>query len=193
MNEQYLATAYHESGHIIMTYSAEYACDGVTILPNGDGNTTMNYGNDLLLVAALSNFIAEPDIFYGLPEQMRMRVFDVGFPLAFILIAGAVAEAIHRQGGIPDDNLLVELSGPDLERVANINNILAHYNPNHNPEFVTESMETVTEIFSNPVVWNTISAIAQAVLVTPNMSLNRQEIETILSNSGYFEYLNALP
>ncbi len=79
-------TAFHESGHIVMTYFAGYTCDEVELLTNepGNGKTTMNYANDLLLIAAITNVKTDPDIFNGLPSEVKSQSLVVSSRISTI-------------------------------------------------------------------------------------------------------------
>jgi len=69
MKTQLEKSAHHEAGHIILTYTTGYSCERVVLNAGADGNayTVQNYGNDLLLITAITNYKSDPKIFNELP------------------------------------------------------------------------------------------------------------------------------
>lgn len=189
MLEQYKKTAFHESGHIAMTYFAEYSCAEVEVLVSGDGKTTMNYGNDLLLISAITNFQEYPEMFNKLPSSIKLTSPGVAFKASLILLAGSIAESIHSNNGIVDGDMEVELSGPDLIRVQNIDYLLSSISKNHPTGFIQENITNIMMTFSIPEVWNSISVLAESILSKEGMKLTRQEIESTLADTGYFDHI----
>jgi len=189
MLEQYRKTAFHESGHIAMTYFAEYSCQEVEVLVSGDGKTTMNYGNDLLLISAITNCIEYPEMFNDLPQSIKLSSPEIAYKASLILLAGSISESIHLNNGIVDGDMEVELSGPDLIRVQNIDQLLSSILKNHPSDFIQDNMQNVMMTFSIPEIWNSISVLAEAILAKGDMKLTRQEIEDVLLRTDYFEHI----
>lgn len=189
MLEQYKKTAFHESGHIAMTYFAEYSCQEVEVLVSGDGKTTINYGNDLLLISAITNCQEYPEMFNELPASIKLTSPEVAFKASLILLAGSIAESIHSDNGIVDGDMEVELSGPDLIRVQNIDYLLSSISKNHSTDFIQENITNIMMTFSIPEVWNSISVLAESILSKEGMKLTRQEIESTLAETGYFDHI----
>ncbi|OPG97814.1 hypothetical protein B2I21_13875, partial [Chryseobacterium mucoviscidosis] len=83
----------------------------------------------------------------------------------------------------------VELSGPDLIRVQNIDKLLSSIFKNHPSDFIQDNMQNVMMTFSIPEIWNSISVLAEAILNKEDMKLTRQEIEDVLLRTDYFEHI----
>ncbi|ABQ05331.1 hypothetical protein [Flavobacterium johnsoniae] len=189
MTEILEKTAYHESGHIIMAYLNKYFCEETEILPNGDGKSTFNYGSDLLTITAITNFKDEPDIFNNLSESIKRNCPEIAFKSTLVLIAGSIAESIYLNDGISGEEMDVEISGPDLIRIENINFLLSQINLNHKTDFIPEMMYTAMTIFADKKIWDTITILAKSLFNKNNKKLSKSEIETILTDCGFVEYL----
>jgi hypothetical protein len=184
-------TAFHESGHIVMTYFAGYTCDKVELLTNepGNGKTTMNYENDLLLITAITNVKTNPDIFNRLPRELKSQSLVVSNRISTILLAGSIAESIYLNSGQENGNMEVEISGPDLIRVDNVHSFLSQIKADHNPQFLQDSMQNVTLTMSIPEFWKAVQSLAEALIKKSNKKLDKTEIETTLQTSGFLEYV----
>jgi hypothetical protein len=149
----------------------------------------MNYGNDLLLISAITNCIEYPEMFNNLPQSTKLSSPQVAYKVSLILLAGSISESIHLNNGIVDGDMEVELSGPDLIRVQNIDKLLSSIFKNHPSDFIQDNMQNVMMTFSIPEIWNSISVLAEAILNKEDMKLTRQEIEDVLLRTDYFEHI----
>src|SRR5574337_376450 len=185
-----MLTAYHESAHVVISYYFHYTCDDICVLPTGDGFSSLNYAADNTHVAAICNFGKEPWIFEGLDAKNKNQCVMVAIPTTLILMAGSVAEAILKKD-IQDDLMTVEISGPDLIRVQQIDKFLSTHRKNHVETFVADLFGMLHVLIDqNPEIWKAIENLAQALLASENKRLNRNEIEAVLKSSGFFEFRN---
>jgi hypothetical protein len=186
-------TAYHESGHIVITYLSGYTCDSVELLTSepGTGKTTMNYQDDLMLVASITNVTTYSEFFNELTSDVKRQSPGVA-RITSILLAGSVAECTYLNGGKVDGNMEVELSGPDLIRVDNVHFFLSQINTDHDPNYIQDNVQKVLMIMSIPDVWKTIENLAKAIMTKTNKRLDKTEIEAILTTSGYLNYIKTL-
>jgi hypothetical protein len=141
------------------------------------------------LITAITNCQEHPEIFNELPANIKLNSPSVAFKASQILLAGSIAESIHLNNGIVDGEMEVEISGPDLIRVQNIDHLLCSILKNHPLDFVQENMRNIMMTFSIPEIWNSISVLAESILSKDGMKLTRQEIEDILTDTGYFEHI----
>lgn len=187
MVEQYRKTAYHESGHVAMAYISDYHCKEVEILVSGDGKTTTEYGDDELLIAAITNCKQFPELFDQLPATIKSKTLDVAFKASMILLAGGVAESIHSNAGMDEENLPLEFSGPDIIRFQNIDYLLKQNFKKHPTDFLEQIAMKINDIFANPEIWDSISALAESIVSQKRMKLTRVEIEDILTKTKFFD------
>ena len=183
--------AYHESGHIVIAYLSGYECDSVELLNHeaGTGKTRMNYGDDLMLFASITNCKTDPDFFNSLDKTQKSQSTGVSHRAATILLGGSAAESAYLNGGKVEGNMPVEVSGPDLERVDNIHFFLSQIKSDHDPNYIQETLRKVLLIISIPEVWTAIDSLAKTLLAKPNKKLGKTEIESILQESGYLDYI----
>jgi hypothetical protein len=112
--------AYHEMGHVTMTYYLGYECEHARILtnPNNAGNGKIRFANKLALFDnRISNGEPLDDVYY------RMMAKDY----IWILLAGKISEKIYllNNNFSQDDQITFDNgSESDLEKVNRINKIL---------------------------------------------------------------------
>ena len=187
-------TVYHESGHIVITYLSGYTCDSVELLTSepGTGKTTMNFQDDLMLVASITNAKTDPDIFNGLTNDVKRQSPGVSHRITTILLAGSAAECTYLNGGKVNGNMEVEISGPDLIRVDNVYFFLSQIKTDHDPNYILDNLQNVLAMMSIPEVWLAVESLAKALMTKRNRRLDKTEIETILRTSGYLNYIATL-
>ncbi|WP_166925037.1 hypothetical protein [Flavobacterium poyangense] len=191
MTEIYKKTAHHESGHIIMGFLNDYSCEETEILSNGDGKTRFNYGNDLLTIAAITNCKNDPEIFNDLPQSVKLNCPEVAFKSSLVLVAGSIAESIYLNNGISGDEMDVEIAGPDLVRIENIDFLLSQIDRNHKANFIPKMMHTTMTLFADETIWNATTILAEALFEKENRKLSKSEIDAILEDCGFIEYLKS--
>jgi hypothetical protein len=187
--EQLNRSAYHEAGHVVFTYYFGYSCQRVQVLPTGDAKTEMNYGADLLPITAISNFITENFVFSGLEKDAKIRCVSIAHPATIILFGGSAAESIYRNVMADEGHMEVEVSGPDLDRVNQIDRFLASCDPEHPPTFLQTAMTHTLKIAKDkPEFWSAIDNIAKGIIAAPNYTLYRAGLEKILTECGFFTF-----
>ena len=187
-------TAYHESGHIVITYLSGYTCDSVELLTfePGTGKTTMNYQDDLMLVASITNATTDPDFFNGLTNDVKRQSPGVAHRITSILLAGSASECAYLNGGKVNGNMEVEISGPDLIRVDNVHFFLSQIKPDHDQNYIQDNLQIVLMMMSIPEVWKAVESLAKALMTKTNKRLDKAEIESMLTTSGYLNYVSTL-
>ena len=187
-------TAYHESGHIVVTYFTGYTCDSVELLTSepGTGKTTMNYQDDLILIASITNAKTNPDIFNALSREVKQGSLGVAHRITSILLAGSAAESTYLNGGKVNGNMEVEISGPDLVRVENVHYFLSQINQNHDPNYIQDNLHQIMMIMSIPDIWKAVECLSMELIKNKNKRLKKTEIENILTTSGYFDYIKTV-
>ncbi len=189
--ERFLQTAYHEAGHIIFTYLTGYSCDGCELLGNGDGKTSSEYGKDLLLITGIINSQEQPEIFNNLDKNIKAQFPVVAHRIMTIYLAGSVVESAFLNNGIVNGNMEVEISGPDLIRANNIQYLLLQLKKeNHDSNYIQKTMTDLFTMISLDEIWKPISELAKKLI--EKGKLNKQEIEDVLNQSGFLEYIKTL-
>jgi hypothetical protein len=197
-DEKIVRTAYHESGHIVVTYLTGYTCDSVELLTTepGKGKMNINYQDDLLLAASIMNAMTDPgffdEYFNNLSDKVKQQSPGVAHRLTTILLAGSAAESTYLNGGKVNGNMEIETSGRDLIRVDNVHFFLSQIKPDHNINYIQNTLESVLVMMSVPEVWKAVESLAMALMSKANKRLDKSEIETILMASGYLKYIATL-
>lgn len=191
---EFEVAAHHESGHIVISYLSRFTCDSVHLKTSdpGTASTRMNYGGDELLVASIFNYIEDPAMFNGLDRAFKERSPNVARALATILLAGPAAESLFKNKLGSDGKLSIEISGPDLVRVENVDYFLTQIDPHHDSVFIQSTLETVSTMMKISQVWRGVKAISEALLARPDYKLSKPGIEESLRISGYLSYVDSL-
>lgn len=176
------SAAFHEAGHIVAAYFADYSCDEAYIDNSGNGMTKMNYGADSILATAIMNRDSWQQLYDALPYQIKINAQPIAMRLCCILLAGSVTETIHNQGRNFKGTVQVELSGPDLNHAQSI---CRQFQINLE-KLTTEIYET----FKLDEFWKTIRAISKRLAKQGH--LGKKDIESIVSKNGLLEYLKTI-
>jgi hypothetical protein len=187
---QITRTAYHEAGHIVFAYYYGYTCDGVVVSFTGDGVSKLNYGDDLHSIRGVTNFVKHNNYFSDLSIEKRQRCALVAVPITSILVAGSIAEYYYANSLDHLGNLTLEISGPDLERVDQVDNFLSTFYREKHPKSFIQDVMTHTSVMTTKTkeVWDTIDGLAKLILSTDSKSLDKPAIEASLQQSGFFEF-----
>ena len=193
-NRKLEQAAYHESGHVVYTYLNGYACDLVRVLKNtpGEGVSKLNFGYDQTLIAIISNAQEHGEHFNNLSFREKMISPGVAHKIAGILLAGSAAESIYLAGGKGTDRMAVEIAGPDLRGLRNVDFFLNSFTRTHKKDYITQRMAKVLSSMELPELWKAVEALATAVLKSEDLGLLREDIEKILADCGFFEYVKTL-
>jgi hypothetical protein len=176
------SAALHEAGHIAAAYFVEYACDEVYIDERGNGITRMNYGNDTILAAAIMSSVSWKQMFASLPWQIKINAGPVARRLCCILVAGGVAESIHKHGRYRVGTVQVSLFGTDLDHAQSISQYFQID--------LDELTGNIYGIFKSDVFWNTIVCLTKSLIKQRHLDSN--EIKLIISKNGLLEYLKTM-
>jgi hypothetical protein len=186
--------AYHESGHIVLAYFFNYSCDNLQldVSDPGMGQARINYGSDLMLVTSLINCRTDGSLFNSLDKSVKAQSSDTADVIAAILLAGAAAEAIYLNSGEVNSSMEIEVSGPDLTRVDDIDYFLSFIDPNHNANYINDKLKEVHLLMKSSEIWKAIDTLARRILAEENYKIDKVEIEQALTKCGFFDYMETL-
>lgn len=186
--------AYHESGHIIMAYLVGFISEQVTLLQDdpGSGFTRFNYGQDNFLITSILNAQNDGAFFNSLPPQTKARSPQAAFKISNTLLGGPVTEALHKFGVDFQGNLEIDMRGPDLISVTNIDYFLSHIDQQHRTDFIQHSLSQVINIIRTDQFWSAVKHLVETIMNSPNKSLTQIQIEDSLRQSGYLTYIATL-
>jgi hypothetical protein len=176
------AAAIHEAGHIVAAHFAGFSVEYARINGNGDGQTQVNYGELGKVAAPLLSTDRCPE-FQGMFLDMlnRAPLYEFGKKLCFILLAGGAAEVVCTIDSGYVGEIEVEVSGPDLTKAEAIASYL-HID-------LQEQMTTVSACMKDPRFTTAISELTDAMIVSGNAMLNRNDITAALTRSGFLDFL----
>ena len=185
--------AYHESGHIIMAYYAQFKSDNVTLIQNdpGSGFTRFDYLDPkiICMITAMQNYAHDPSIYNELDNSLKNLAEQVASKIMGTLLGGPVSEALYKSGISFEGNLHIDVSGPDLKSVESIHLCLSNNIPNHSPNYITNTLKQVVNLLRQPNFWAAIEHLSSTLLGSPNKMLNKKQIENSLSTSGYLNFI----
>jgi hypothetical protein len=190
--DNFKRTAYHESGHIVIAYLVGYTCDYAKLLidTEGDGQTSINYGEDLLLIAGITNCMDEPDIFNELPNPVKKQSPGIARRIATILVAGSAAEAVFLNEVVREE-VALELSGEDLRRIVNVEYLLKQIIKEHPDDYTHQRLtEVVTWMREIEEINEAVNKMALQLL--ERTELSKAEIEKTLNDTGFIAYRDSL-
>jgi hypothetical protein len=168
--------AYHEAGHIVMSYIVGYTVEKSCIFSNGDGKTYVDYGSEVSQVVGAMTLNETYQMF-----ETNEVSDDVCQKMVCILTAGGIAESIYKHGPDYVGRAEVEFSGPDMtksENICNLKNFSFH-------ELLSEYYEALK--FED--AWDAIEKLSSGLLNKSNNALEKDEIELILKKSKFAKYL----
>jgi hypothetical protein len=189
----YKQAAYHESGHIVMAYLSGYKCDEVSLIINepGMGRSKFDYGDPriTMLIASMQNYIQYLDFYAGLENNIKAVSAQVAFKSCGILMGGPVSESLNKFGINFKGNLPIEMSGPDLVSVSNIDAFLNNTTQNHNKKYIPDNLYNVILMIRQKETWQAITHLSNSILSSPNKKLTKKQIEKSLRESGYLDFI----
>lgn len=173
--------AVHEAGHVVAAYLVNFSCEGVQVADNGNGQLKINYGNLKQVASVMMSMNICPEFRDFLRQQNKDMLSDLANQLCVVLVAGGAAECICSNGRDFCGLAQVELTGPDLIRAETISKF---FDINLN-----QTIKDVYEFLKVDVVWTTVTALKEAILMSPNNCLGSSDINSVLRSNGYMSFL----
>lgn len=146
---------------------------------DGNGATQMNYGLDLPLAVAIMNKDNWKQLYNNLPSDVKANATPVAYRLCSILVAGSIAETIHRLGRKYVGRADVELSGPDLQHALSVS---THFQID-----LRKLIGQLYEVFKLDPIWRTIMSLSKALI--RKRKLTRAEIDDVIAKTKFLKYL----
>ena len=185
--ELFQTGAIHESGHAVIGYYMGFQIDDIILLESdpGSGRTKFNYGADNFLIAGILNAKKDPSFFNSLPKESRSRTLQATTKICCTLVAGGVAEAIHKQGIEFEGGLEVGFKDPDAEGVEACEYVMTIIDKAKSGNYLTEIVKNITGIIRSKENWEVINSLAESLLSSANKTLLKTEIETIFKKHNF--------
>ncbi len=179
--------AFHEAGHAVIGYYMGFQIDNIILLESypGSGCTKFNYGNDTLIIAGILNAKKDPSIFNSLPRDSRARTPQATAKICCTLVAGGVAEAIHKQGIEFEGDLEIGFADPDAEGIEACEYVMSIVENSRSESYVNEMVKNMTAIIRSKENWEVINSLAEALLSSINKTLLKSEIEAIFIKHNF--------
>lgn len=173
--------AFHESGHAVIGYYMGFQIDEIILLESdpGSGRTKFNYGSDSLVIAGILNAKKDPSFFNSLPKESRSRTPQATTKICCTLIAGGIAEAIHKQGIEFKGNLEIGFADPDADGIDACEYVMTIINETRSENYTKEMVTNMTSIIRSNEKWEVINSLAEALLDSANKTLIKTETEAI--------------
>jgi hypothetical protein len=107
-------TAYHESGHVCISYLAGFTVEYVMVdnIRPGNGLSAINYGEIKDVVKALFDLDTNADTFNSLTTEKKSKSKSTTYRLNDSLVGGPIAEARYKalRDKMPNMEVVVEYS-----------------------------------------------------------------------------------
>ena len=180
--------AYHEAGHIVFSYYVQWAAKEVKLLVDNNNVkqaiTTYDFKGDEKIIKSLGDI----QLIRELTADEQSRLYEVIHKRCKIVVAGPIAEAIYLEGGITNrtGNLAIELDGLDESNFKILDHAI-NMLYGESTLFEESSKEVIGAIKLFPLLWDVISSIAEGILDSNTLALNRSEIESILRKVGFLK------
>lgn len=195
--ELFKKAAFHESGHVILSYLVRFKTIEVEIFEDdpGSGLSKFEFSKDFritLLITSMQNYINDSSLYTNLDSNIKAVSTKIAYKITSVLLAGSLSEAINKAGIEFKGQLVYELSGPDLIRINNINECLTNETSNHSPNYISNVSAEVVELLRVPEIWNAVKHLSETILNSSNKKLNGKEIENSLIQIDFFNFINNL-
>ncbi|MBS1536953.1 MAG: hypothetical protein JST20_04320 [Bacteroidetes bacterium] len=179
--------AFHESGHAVIGYYMGFQIDDIILLETdpGSGRTKFDYGADGLVIAGILNAKKDPSFFNSLPKESRSRTPQATTKICCTLIAGGVAEAIHKQGIEFEGSLAIGFADPDAEGINACEYVMSIIDKPRSENYVNEMVKNMTAIIRSKENWEVISSLAEALMSSANKTLLKSEIVAIFIKHNF--------
>lgn len=187
--------AYHESGHAVIAYLSGFSCNCLEITKKDPLSNPECYslGKSDGLIHAMEKYRESPEIFDNVPQVVKITSRKTALKTIIVLLAGQAAEKVFINGGLPVVNPALNLAGEDIKPADNIDYYLSVVkNGQHPMNYLKIVFRQVAELISSKEVWTALSMLAEALFISPQKKLEKNEIEKILYETGYMSYLAIL-
>jgi len=187
--------AYHEAGHAVIAYFSGFSCNFLEITQKDplSNRENYNFGQNTGLINAMNKYRDNPEFFDNIPKVVKINSRKMAIKTIIVLLAGQAAEKIYINGGKPVVNLPIDQTGEDIGVADNIDYFLSVVKSGQHPmNYLKIIFKQVAELISGREVWTSISMIAEALFVSSQRKLNQKEIEKMLHDTGYMDYLKKL-
>lgn len=180
--------AYHEAGHVYISYSVGYKVDNVSIFPEtpGDGRTRTDFQPIVDKHIALLEF-NKILIFNNTRSTSDIdECVSIAQKIIEIIVAGSIAQSKFET--LRDKRrVVIDIFGRDKTNLVNVEQSLGYiqtYTPSsqqiNSTKFIVEK---ISYLIAKKQTWKTIDHIAKDILNSKEYSLDGQMIERILKNT----------
>ena len=187
--------AYHEAGHVVVSYLTGYVCKGLKIEGRNplENKECYDFGEENQLVSAIYGYKNSPDLYDGLNQVAKNRCRETALKTIIVLMGGPAAEAVYKNGGKVHMDPFFTISVHDLEAADCIDYFLSIVKQGQHPTNYLQSIfRQVLKLMEIKEVWAAVSVLAKAIIESNNSKLERKDIEKILIQTGFLAYLSSL-
>lgn len=187
--------AYHEAGHAVIAYLSGFSCNFLEITDKDPISNRDNYdlGVKATLISAMNRYRDHPGFYDNLPPVIKINSRKTALKTIIVLLAGQAAEKIYINGGREVVNPPINRDGEDITPADNIDYFLSVVkNGQHPMNYLKIVFRQVAELISSKEVWPTVTMLAEALFISPEKKLVKSEIEKLLHETGYMDYLDRL-
>jgi hypothetical protein len=179
--------AFHESGHAVIGYYMGFQIDDIILSESdpGSGRTRFNYGADSLVIDGVLKAKKDPYFFNSLPKASSSRTPQATTKICCTLIAGGVAEAIHKHGIEFEGVLEIGFADPDADGIDACEFVMNNIDKSRGGNYVNEMVKNMTAIIRSKENWEVINLVAEALLSSVNKTLLKSEIEAIFIKHNF--------
>ena len=179
--------AFHEAGHAVIGYYMGFQIDDIILSKSdpGSGRTKFDYGEDALVITGILNSKKDPSFSNSLPRESRTRTPQATTKICCTLIAGGVAEAIHKQGIEFDGNLEIGFADPDADGIDACEYVMQIVDHPRSQNYINEMVRNMTAIIRSNERWEVINSLAEALVDSENKKLLKTEIEAIFAKHNF--------
>ena len=179
--------AFHESGHAVIGYYMGFQIDKIILSESdpGSGCTKFNYGDDSLVITGILNAKKEGAFFNSLPKESRARTLQATTKICCTLVAGSIAEAIHKQGFEFEGELEIGFADPDAEGIEACEYIMTIIDNVRSGNYLNEIITNITVIMRSKKNWEVINSLADLLLSSANKTLSKTEIEALFQKHNF--------
>jgi len=174
--------AFYESAKVFTAYTLGYTCESIKLSESDytQGSSKIISPNDLDFIQA---------IFSGKPQaiifEQTDKAIEVAHKLMKIHTAGTCALAVLNSKENNEAQSEIELLGKDARYVGVLQLFLKQHATDYKEQYVESILQQQYNHLSENSVWKSVTFLAQAILKSEDISLNRFYIEDALMASGF--------